>query len=149
MKNRILLAVGVVALASPFAVLAQEKPLSRDDVRQIVRDFIMDNPEVIQESFEKKQRREEEDRIKKASENIGKKKSELYGDKLSPVVGKGKKEIVYFFDYNCHYCVGASSTLKEILGSNKEIKVIFKEMPMLGPTSEVAARYAAAFYKLN
>ncbi len=148
--------LAVVSLTAGFVITginagnaAEDKPLTRDDVRQIVKDYILDNPDVIEESFRRKQRKDMEDRMSKAKENIVKRKDEIYKNPMAPVVGSGTKEVVYFFDYNCGYCKRAFGVIKEALASNKDLKVIFRELPVLGPSSELAARYALAVNKVN
>lgn len=56
----------------------------------------------------------------------------------------GKKVIIEFFDYNCGYCKLAKKAIDEVVKSNKDVKVIFRDFPIFGGNSELAARYAIA-----
>ena len=49
-----------------------------------------------------------------------------------------------FFDYNCHFCKGALPAVQSLLEKDKNVRIVFKEFPILGPTSETAAKWALA-----
>jgi len=73
----------------------------------------------------------------------------LFRQANDPVAGnpKGKVTIVEFFDYNCSHCVSMAHTLDAIIKSNPNVRVVFKEYPIRGPMSEIAARAALAANK--
>lgn len=70
----------------------------------------------------------------------------LLRDKNDPVAGNaaGKVTIVEFFDYQCSYCGSMIPTITEILRSNPQVRIVFKEYPIRGPESELASRAALA-----
>lgn len=150
MKAPLLAGVAALALTvSGFAGAAQaqqSKPMSKEDVQNIIHDYIMDNPQVIMESFERFQRKQVEERMNKAKENISKYQKELTENPKSPEIGnpKGDVTVVYFFDYNCGYCKRAFPTVAKLVEEDKKVRVVLKELPILGPTSELAAKYALA-----
>ena len=55
--------------------------------------------------------------------------------------------IVEFFDYNCGYCKKAFPEIQSLLGKDKKIRFVFKDFPILGPSSETAAKWALAAQK--
>ena len=55
--------------------------------------------------------------------------------------------IVQFFDYKCGYCRRVSPTLSKLLEEHKNVRVIFKELPILGAESHMASRAALAAAK--
>ena len=111
--------------------------------------WIQKNPKAILDSVEvyvkeeqiKAQQQQQEESKKGVEENYNEIISEVNTGIANP---KGKKVIVEFFDYNCGYCKMASKAVKEIADENKGVKIIFREMPILGQPSVVAAQYSVA-----
>lgn len=52
--------------------------------------------------------------------------------------------IVEYMDYQCPYCRTARQTLRQLVNSDKKIRIIFRDIPVFGPASEKAARVAIA-----
>jgi len=77
---------------------------------------------------------------------VGKHRQTLLNDIDSPEAGNpdGDVTLVEFFDYNCGYCKKAFSAVQEVLEKDKKVRVVFKEFPILGPSSETAAKWALA-----
>ena len=75
--------------------------------------------------------------------------AEIFADPDSPIGGDptGDVTIVEFFDYNCPYCRQVAPTLEEIARTDPNVRLIYKEFPILGPGSEFAARAALASHK--
>ncbi len=75
---------------------------------------------------------------------------ELKKDASSPVAGnpKGNVTIVEFFDYRCAYCKKVFPTVRELLKTDKNVRYVFKEFPILGPDSVTASRAALAVWSL-
>ena len=73
----------------------------------------------------------------------------ILNDPTSPIAGnpKGDVTIVEFLDYNCGYCKRVFKSLKQLIREDKNIYVIFKELPILSPESELAARAALATWR--
>src|SRR5829696_9146429 len=68
-----------------------------------------------------------------------------------PIAGNpnGSISIVEFFDYQCSYCITIASSIRSIVKSNPNVRIIFKEYPILGETSNVASRAALAVNKIS
>lgn len=118
----------------------------------IIKKYIMENPQVIMESVQKYQRKNNaapDD--KKAEADIKANRAKIFNDPNSPIYGnpKGKIEIVEFFDYNCGYCKRMIPDIIKLVSENKEVKFIFKELPILGPTSETAALAALVVHDIQ
>lgn len=71
---------------------------------------------------------------------------EIFSDPTSPVGWNddGDITIVEFFDYQCPYCKAVVPTLAQLKKEDEGIRYVYKEWPILGPVSEVAARAALA-----
>ena len=134
------------AAATPVAAAAES--LSKEAVEKIVHDYIMEHPDVILDAVNQYQQKTMEEKQKAA---VDTNREYLFGDERSPVIGNpdGDVTIVEFFDYNCGYCKRVLPTVQDLIKADKGVKVIFKDVPILGPTSETAAKWALAAQKSN
>src|SRR5215813_966008 len=142
----VLLAFVVSALASVPAVVAQEPRLSKEEIEKIVRDYLLENPEVLAEAFKRLQQRQSASAAMRSKQAIHDHRQALFADQASPIEGnaQGKVTIVEFFDYRCVHCRSVASTIDQILSSNKSVRVVYKNFPVLGEPSVLAARAAVA-----
>lgn len=133
------------ALLTLTVISACSKQTASD---QQIKNYILAHPEVLVESLTKYQQQESQADNKKAEAEIGKQSDAIFKNPNSPIIGNpnGKSVIVEFFDYNCHYCKGILPDLKKVVAENKDVKVIFKELPILGPTSATTALAALAVH---
>jgi protein-disulfide isomerase len=115
-------------------------------IEQVVKDYLLQNPQIlveVQGALESKMAREEAERTKKlVAENA----KELYRHPDAPVAGNpnGDITVVEFFDYNCGYCKRGFHNILELIEKDKNVRVVFKELPILSKDSEDAARIALA-----
>lgn len=139
-------------LASP--TLAQDaKPAAINDaerakIETVVKDLLVREPELIIQAAQRMQQREMEKQTAAAASGIKDNKKELLEDKNSPAAGASVKEaditIVEFFDYNCGYCKKVHPTTEQLIKEDKKIRLVYKQFPILGPTSLTGAQYAVA-----
>ena len=59
----------------------------------------------------------------------------------------GNEVIIEFFDYNCGYCKRSFSEIMDLISDNKNIKIILKELPVLGESSILASKASIASKK--
>jgi len=115
---------------------------------QIIHDYLRDHPEEVDAALRKaleQHRVAEEERHKS---NIQAMAKELQSDPDSPAVNTdGDVTIVEFFDYECPYCKAMAPKLHELMNSDKKLRFVFKDFPVLGPVSNFAARAALASRK--
>ena len=118
----------------------------QNSYNNMINKFIKDNPHVIIESLNEWQRKQGEEQKKLALENIQKRINELHNDPNSPTTGNlnGDITIVEFFDYNCGFCKKVFPSVKKILENDPNVKVVFKEFPILSQSSETLAKFALA-----
>lgn len=152
MRTRILAAFAALALMGAAAAESRAQSagnLDKGAIESIVRDYLLRNPEVIDEAMrglEEKRRAEER---KRAEAAIRKNGEALRSHPLSPVSGnaKGDVTVVEFFDYRCGFCKRALPTMEALLKTDANVRVVWKEYPILGPVSVVAARAAMAAHR--
>ena len=125
------------------------KPLDEATIQKIVREYLQENPEVIVEALKEYERREEEARLAQQKDAMEKYVWVLKNDPASPDndVVDSDVTLVEFFDYQCGYCKRMFPSLVELMDADKKLRVVFKELPILGPASVIAARAALAAKK--
>ena len=111
--------------------------------------FILANPEVLIESVQQLEARQQTAAADELKTLIGERRDEIFNDPASPVLGNeaGDVTLVEFFDYNCPYCRKAAPLMAELQASDQNVRLVYKEFPILGPGSAFAARAALASQK--
>jgi protein-disulfide isomerase len=135
-----------LAAAAPATRAEQPADLSVQQIEKIVREYLLREPEIIYQALEELQRRQAEAEAARQQAAIAENRSELLKDPASPVGGNpdGDVTLVEFFDYRCAYCRRVVSSMRALLDEDRDLRVVFKELPVLGPDSERAARAALA-----
>jgi protein-disulfide isomerase len=105
--------------------------------------WVEKNPETIIKALQNFQRKQQEENQPKP-EMVKQYAKELFENAGSPSVGTGKVKIAYFFDFNCGHCTKQGETINEVLKNTKDVTVIYKNMPILSPSSEMMAKAALA-----
>jgi protein-disulfide isomerase len=125
---------------------AETPVLPREAVEQMIRDYLLSHPEVILESLHRAQHREREAARAQSRAAVQSHRQALLQDPESPVGGNaaGDVTIVEFFDYRCPHCRRMAPVIKALLAEDRGVRLVYKEMPLLGAESVVAARAALA-----
>ena len=128
------------ASAAPLSA-AQEKA-----VDSLIADYFIRNPDKLNEAltaYQDYMRDQEQQRFKNT---IKENATSLYRNKLDFSMGPADAPItiVEFFDYNCGYCKRVFAPLMEVLQENDDVRLVFKEFPILSDDSEKAAKVALA-----
>ncbi|MRX08154.1 thioredoxin domain-containing protein [Pseudoduganella sp. FT25W] len=139
-------AFSLTAHAAAPAKPAKAPALTPDQVEAIVHDYLLKNPGILREASMLLQRQDLEQAQKQASAAVEMMSSDLLSVSSSPVGGNpaGDVTVVEFFDYHCGYCKRVAPAIKELLASDPKVRLIYKQLPILGPDSIVAARAALA-----
>jgi protein-disulfide isomerase len=89
-------------------------------------------------------RQEDEKARQKAA--IATRQNDLLHDPSSPVSGNpnGSVTVVEFFDYRCGYCKRAAGAVTQLQKDDARVRVVYKDFPILGEVSELAAKAALA-----
>ena len=148
---RLFLLAFALIVAAGAAPAQQAAPPFPEELRAAVREMLMENPrvldvltrhpEIVGEATQEL-RKQEAARRAAITDN----RKALLDDGVSFVAGnpKGDVTIVEFFDYRCPYCKQVLPSLEALLKEDRNLRVVFKEFPVLGPESVVAARAAVA-----
>lgn len=140
----------VSAMASSFVwadepAAAAFTPEQKTAIQSIVHDYLLNQPEVLIEASQVLQKKQQESQQNEAKGSILKNAKQLITESLS-VAGnpKGNVTVVEFFDYQCGHCKQMKTVLNKLMQAKPNVRVVYKEFPIFGQTSEDAARVALA-----
>lgn len=113
---------------------------------QAVRDYLMANPEVLIESINVLEERRAADEAQNDKLLVETFRSDLFEDGYSWVGGnpEGSLTVVEFIDYRCGVCRSVHEQVEQVVQSDGDIRIIYKEFPILGEESDLASRFAIA-----
>ncbi|RTK92222.1 MAG: DsbA family protein [Rickettsiales bacterium] len=128
-----------------------EKNLSKEEVNNIIKDYIINNPEIIVESLEGLHNKKNNESIQKAAEYLKENKQKIESEDNPPMIGNpdGDITMVVFYDYNCSFCKKASDIENEILQIDRGVKIILRPIPILDDSSMYAAKVILAVQRIN
>jgi protein-disulfide isomerase len=151
-----LITVGAAPSWAQFKTLGQTpaQPLSASEkqaIEGVVKDYLLNNPEIIIEAIQSLRERNERDKKTKAQANLVKFRTEIFNDPDTPVGAnsKGDVTIVEFFDYRCGFCKRVFPDIMKVINADKNVRYVFKEFPILGPESVTASRAALAAWTVD
>jgi len=136
-----------VAAVPPRALAAAEMtPSERAAVEGVIHDYLINNPDILIEALRGAEDKLNREADAKASKVLGDRRREIFDDPATPIGGnpRGDVTVVEFFDYRCPYCKQVLPSLQTLLKEDRQLRFIYKEMPVLGPQSVVAAHAALA-----
>ena len=125
---------------------AQADTLSEDRVKELVLEAIRENPEIVLEAVQIIEQREQQRQAAAAASVLSDNRDVLENDPNAPVLGNpdGDVTVVEFFDYNCPYCRRVKPEIEALLAEDPNVKLVYREWPILGEGSVFAARAALA-----
>lgn len=120
---------------------------NKAELEKFIHDYIVSHPEILLEAQDALQAKQEAAQRAQTKAVIARNAKLLFHAPGDLVVGnpKGDVTLVEFFDYNCPYCRHAIDDTKAIIGSDKNVRYVFKEFPILGADSVAASRVSMAF----
>lgn len=137
-------------LTSPIHA-AEFNDTEKQEIEKIVTDYLLENPDVIRKVFgilrQQDAEREQHaafERAAQAKRALASNKEEIFNGKGQVVLGNpnGDVTLVEFLDYNCGYCKQAFGNMLKLMETDKNLRVVLKEWPVLGPQSMEAALIA-------
>ncbi|WP_066015431.1 DsbA family protein, partial [Endozoicomonas atrinae] len=142
-----LLAIAATALILPIS--SQAASLDREQqkqVKELVREALLENPEIFIEVVNELKKKEEVARTQAQNSVLTSSMTELFNNSDDPFAGssKPKLSIVYFGDVNCGFCKQQDPVLEALVKDYPDLKIIYKDLPILGPSSREAAALSLA-----
>lgn len=143
---RPLLVLAAIALAPVLPAGAQENAPADAAFEERVRAYLLEHPEVIIEALQEYDRRQKAEAELRQKRAIVDNRDDLVASPGDPVAGNpaGAVTVVEFFDYRCPYCKAVAKDMIATLQAEGDVRIVFKEFPILGPDSQMAAKAALA-----
>ena len=118
----------------------------RKEIGEIVRQYLLDNPEVLLEASKELEKRQQTAEEEKRSGALASNAKELFRSSDDLVAGNPNGDItmVEFFDYNCSWCKKGLPEVLSLVESDKSLRLVMKEFPIFGGDSDYAAMAALA-----
>ncbi len=144
-------------LTAPGLVRAQEfSNAQRAEIVSIVRDALKRDPSILRDAVVALQA-DDGEREKAASHAALASARDTLITPNDPVGGnpRGNVTIVEFFDVRCPYCRKLEPEMAAFLASDHDVRLVYKDLPILGPGSVIgtkallAARKQGAYEKLR
>jgi len=148
--KRFLLSTAIAVISQATVAMATDLGNMNDSEREAfraeVRAYILDNPGIIMEAVAVLEERKAADQVNNDKELLKANADDIYNDGASFVGGNldGDITIVDFSDYRCPYCKKAHAEIQALIKADGNIRIIYKEFPILGPDSVTAAKFALA-----
>jgi protein-disulfide isomerase len=132
---RKVLALAFALIAAPAASAQSFNAQQQAEIRAIVRDYLVHNPDVLREAMDALQARETAERIARAENDP---RDFSMGPRNAPIT------IVEFFDYRCPFCLQALPWVNDVLRTRRDVRFVFKEMPIFALHGEPAVEASQA-----
>lgn len=149
--------VGLTALAAAFSmqVSAATAPAAtvltatqQQQMEKVVHDYLVNHPEVLVEASQVLQKRQQEEMQNQTQGAIVSQAAELFKSNMTMAGNlKGDVTLVEFFDYQCGHCKKMKPVVNALIDKNKNLRVIYKEFPIFGKSSEFASEAVLAAAK--
>jgi len=147
---KILRVLFLLVIGSAVPALAGEfSDSQKQELGAFIHDYLMKNPEVLRDALQELDRRQTQADATARKQTLTEKAATVFHENGDLVGGNpnGKVTVVEFFDYNCGYCRKAFPDVMKMIGDDKDVRLVMKEFPILGPGSTYAARAALASRK--
>lgn len=132
----------------PATALAEDSfnDKQRAEIGQVVRQYLLDNPEILLEVSKELEIRQKAEEDKKREGALAANADAVFKSPHDLVAGnpKGDVTMVEFFDYNCGWCKKGLPEVMSLIENDKNLRLVMKEFPIFGGDSDYAAQAALA-----
>ncbi|MBO6519873.1 MAG: thioredoxin domain-containing protein [Rhodospirillales bacterium] len=157
MIRRLASAILCAAIISAFAVsapgaraddAASLSDAQKSEIEKLIHDYIVKNPQVILDAVRAHQEAQAAAEEQAQQQRLVDMREQIENGKLSPVGGNaaGNVTVVEFFDYRCGYCKRVHDIVVDTVADDGNVRFVYKEFPILGPESVIAARAALGVF---
>lgn len=144
MRHTPIMAISIGLAIAPFASFAQD--LTDERIKELALQAIRENPQIIMEAVQLLEAEQAAAQSQAQFEVLNNERQLLERDPNAPVLGNpdGDVTVVEFFDYNCPYCRRAMPEVQGLLDGDDNVRLVYREWPILGEGSVFAAKAALA-----
>ena len=141
----LMLVIGASGLRAEHAATSPAQEILEETIHK----YLLAHPNVIIEVLDILRAEQTASEAAQTRETLAVQQAAIFNDPNSPVGGnpEGDVTIVEFFDYFCGYCKRVMPDLLAAMDDDAGIRFVYKEFPILGPDSVVAARIALAAHR--
>ncbi|WP_422055480.1 DsbA family protein [Sphingomonas sp.] len=116
-------------------------PAARDDkaIGQVVRDYVLENPEILPEAMKRLQERE-------SGKAVAANRAAIFDAYAGAWEGNpsGDVTVSVWMDYACGYCRASLPMIARLVAEDPKVRIVYRELPVLSEGSRVAARWGLA-----
>jgi protein-disulfide isomerase len=129
-------------LASSGVRAASFTPEQRTEIVAILREALRSDPSILRDAVAALRAEEGAHQGQTASSAITRDREALQADPADPVAGNpaGDVTVVEFYDTRCPYCRRLLPTMEALLRAEPGVRLVYKDLPILGPSSLLDAR---------
>ncbi|NKC32998.1 DsbA family protein [Falsiroseomonas selenitidurans] len=141
-RRALLLALTLVPALGSAALAQGFTPAQRAEIIEILRQALREDPTILRDAIGGLEQAEQAARAEAQRQAIVSQADALFRDPADPVKGnpEGDLTVVEFFDARCGYCKQLHPTMEALLRRDRNLRVVMKDLPILGPASVVATR---------
>lgn len=145
MRKSLVIGGALLALAA-----CDRAPGSQADFERRVHDYIVQNPEVIEQAINTLNQRRQAQADQQLGLALNENRRALERDPRDFVANpNGRVTVTQFYDYRCPHCINVAPRVLEFIRANPDVRVVFKELPIFGEASDRAARLALEVRRRN
>lgn len=133
---------GAIGAGGAALYMASAEPVNTTDraaIEKIVREYILTHPEILPQAMENL-------RAQELTKVVVQNRAAIETPVGDAWEGAADADVtlVEFFDYACGYCRASIADIDRLLAEDKKLKVVYRDMPVLGEDSVEAARLSVA-----
>jgi protein-disulfide isomerase len=153
MRRFFFIACALLALGLPAAARADDaagfSQAQRAEIVAIVRDALRTDPTILRDAVVALRAAEDHDQAEAAHGAIGSEHAALFDNPADPTLGAAHPDVslVLFYDTRCPYCRRMEPTLAQLLREDPKLRLVIKDIPILGPASLLESRALLAAQK--
>ncbi len=140
--------LGLLASVGLVMTACQNRNTDDEAFGKRVRAYLLSHPEMLQEMSQRldaKLAAADDANRQRAARLLPSLRGAIERDPADFVANPGGGiTVTEFYDYRCPHCAAAAPKVVALIKANPDVRFVFKEMPIFGPTSEHAARAALA-----
>jgi protein-disulfide isomerase len=148
-KIKVLMAASIMTFITSAVFAGDMNATQKKQVEGVVREYLVKNPDVVVQAlqtYQQQQMDQARKTMEKTQQIVPKYAQDLFHVTSDPAIGNpsGKVTIVEFFDYQCGHCMEMAPVMDALIKANPNVRVVFKDFPIRGEASEIAAKAALA-----
>ena len=140
--NAMVTAIAIVLPLFSSSAFSQTPSKASSDIEKAVIKVIKAHPELVRDALNELERRDTVAKAQQEAITLAKSSKAIFSDTGAVVLGNpnGDITLVEFMDYHCGYCKKMSVGLDELIQRDPQLRVLVKQLPILGAESVAAAQ---------